>query len=92
MNCKKQTHIDEIDIAKGIGIVLVIIGHTLPEKSFFRQIIYSFHMPLFMILSGVVIGDKSENNLSDSIKKENKLFYTCKYIKRMHTNWHQELD
>lgn len=39
------------DIAKGIGIVLVVWGHSsLPFE--FRKWIYSFHMPLFFILSG----------------------------------------
>jgi len=47
-----------IDIAKGIGIIAVILGHN----RFFRDsapsaygIIYLFHMPLFFILSGLVI-------------------------------------
>lgn len=48
----------EIDIAKGLGIIAVVIGHN----RFFRdnatsayEIIYLFHMPLFFILSGAVI-------------------------------------
>lgn len=51
-----------LDIARGIGILLVIYGHFL--QSFFQpdapfifqqyQFIYSFHMPLFFILSGAV--------------------------------------
>lgn len=40
-----------IDIAKGIGILLVIIGHvSIPSWS--KDAIFSFHMPLFFILSG----------------------------------------
>lgn len=40
-----------IDIAKGIGILLVIIGHgAIPSWS--KDAIFSFHMPLFFILSG----------------------------------------
>ncbi len=41
-----------IDIAKGIGILLVIIGHVLPG-TYLAKVIYSFHMPLFFFLSGV---------------------------------------
>lgn len=37
-----------IDIMKGIGILLVVFGHTFHLS----QAIYSFHMPLFFILSG----------------------------------------
>ncbi len=48
-----------IDIARAIGIVLVVIGHYMPEGAPFwyegmRNWIYSFHMPLFMFLSGYV--------------------------------------
>lgn len=49
-----------LDIAKGIAIILVVIGHTIQTRfnNFddvlgFRMI-YSFHMPLFVFLSGTV--------------------------------------
>lgn len=41
-----------IDIAKGIGIILMIIGHSLKLGSLKRNTIFSFHMPLFIITSG----------------------------------------
>lgn len=41
-----------IDIAKGIGILLVIIGHTFPG-SYVQRVCYSFHMPLFFFISGL---------------------------------------
>lgn len=43
------------DIIKGLLIVLVMIGHFLPgtlSDNFLRYIIYSFHMPVFFLLSG----------------------------------------
>lgn len=48
-----------IDIAKAICIILVVIGHYYPEThpvwyGEMRNIIYSFHMPLFMFASGFV--------------------------------------
>lgn len=42
---------DDISVSKGIGIILMVMGHAglvFPLDS----IIYSFHMPLFFILSG----------------------------------------
>ncbi len=39
------------DITKGIGILLMIIGH-LELPLYVRNFIFSFHMPLFLILSG----------------------------------------
>lgn len=47
--------IEYIDQTKGIGILLVLIGHcSLPLVGKF---IYMFHMPLFYILSGVLWKD-----------------------------------
>ena len=43
-----------IDIAKGIGILFVVIGHTVRDNVS-HSIIFSFHMPLFFILSGCFI-------------------------------------
>jgi len=44
-----------IDIAKGIGIIWVVVGHgwLSLEHSKVSSVIYSFHMPLFFFLSGV---------------------------------------
>ena len=44
--------IEWIDIAKGMAILFVIIGHTVPFGSIERNFIFSFHMPLFFLLSG----------------------------------------
>lgn len=38
---------DWIDITKGIGIILVIIGHTIGNQ-YVNKVIYTFHMPLFL--------------------------------------------
>lgn len=45
-----------VNSAKGIGIVLVILGHLLygSNMAIVNKTIYSFHMPLFFILSGYV--------------------------------------
>ncbi|WP_273212125.1 acyltransferase family protein [Runella zeae] len=53
-----KVKIQWIDILKGIGIILVVLGHTgIPW--FFSKWIYSFHMPLFFFVSGVLfIPDK----------------------------------
>lgn len=45
------------DIAKGIGIILVVIGHYIPAGApkwyvDFIDFIYYFHMPLFFIIAG----------------------------------------
>ena len=47
------SRISWIDFCKGIGIFLVVLGHTLRDKNIVMYI-YSFHMPLFFFLSGIV--------------------------------------
>ena len=51
----RQTRIDYLDIAKGIGILLVVMGHNDFSliSPFFFKLIYSFHMPLFFFMSGI---------------------------------------
>jgi len=47
--------IEYVDIAKGIGILLVVMGHNDfgLVSPFFYKLIYSFHMPLFFFVSGM---------------------------------------
>ncbi len=45
--------IEWIDFAKGLTMLLVIAGHSLLMESGLRAAIFSFHMPLFFILSGI---------------------------------------
>ncbi len=44
--------LDYIDVAKGLGIVLVVVGHAVAEPVEMLVLVYSFHMPLFFFLSG----------------------------------------
>ena len=49
MNVKR---LDYVDIAKGLGIILVVVGHISPVK-WLNQLIYTFHMPLFFLIAGM---------------------------------------
>lgn len=62
MNQKKR--IAYLDMAKGVGIVLMVAGHligslqSIDNKPYFApayQWIASFHMPLFFIISGILL-------------------------------------
>mgnify|MGYP001578714306 CR=1 FL=1 len=50
--------LDWIDIAKFLGIVLVVSGHVIssssPGGAYIVWFIFLFHMPLFFVLSGYV--------------------------------------
>jgi fucose 4-O-acetylase-like acetyltransferase len=48
-----RERLDWLDALKGIGIVAVVAGHIW-TRGFFRDAIYSFHMPLFFMASGAV--------------------------------------
>ena len=48
----ERKRITWIDAARGLAILLVIVGHTTVSDSFTHNIIFSFHIPLFFILSG----------------------------------------
>lgn len=45
-----------VDVARGLSILLVVLGHNwivLHDTGELYRIIYSFHIPLFLLLSGV---------------------------------------
>lgn len=46
---------EAIDILKGIGIILVLTAHSL--EGFVSQFAYTFHMPLFFIVTGLFISE-----------------------------------
>ena len=56
-----KKHYTEIDIARGVGILAVVLGHAVKQTQVSARWIrivtysvYSFHMPLFFLLSGFV--------------------------------------
>ena len=44
---------NNLDIAKGIGILLVVLAHVLQSKV--ETFIYIFHMPFFFFISGMTL-------------------------------------
>ena len=55
-----KKRIDYLDLAKGIGIILVVAGHSTFMEENLLTWISSFHMPLFFILSGILIRLRGE--------------------------------
>lgn len=54
----------DIDMAKGFAIVLMVLGHsyTINDNNFILIALYSFHMPFFFIVSGVLYGMQHEKS------------------------------
>lgn len=50
----------QIEILKGIGAILVVIGHLVPADGNVKIYIYAFHMPLFFFLSGFLFSTKKD--------------------------------
>ncbi|MBQ3604894.1 MAG: acyltransferase family protein [Muribaculaceae bacterium] len=63
-----------IDIAKGFGIILMVIGHAEMPGILTRSI-YLFHMPLFFIAAGYFFKTSALDNPCDFIKKRFKGLY-----------------
>ena len=74
---EKKKREEFIDIAKGIAILCVIIGHTwknaYPADKRLMVFIYSFHMPLFFILSGWCLKSTDVKISSVIVKKIKQL-------------------
>lgn len=62
----KNQRMNYVDISKGIGIIFVILGHNISNPEY----IYSFHMPMFFILSGLT---NNPNRKNFFVKKYNDL-------------------
>ena len=54
-----KTRIDYIDNVKGILILLVVLGHCIDGETYLKTVIYSFHMPAFFIISGILLNYSS---------------------------------
>lgn len=50
----------EIDVAKGIGIIAVVLGHLVEYGGIISKVIFVFHMPLFFFLSGYLLSEKTD--------------------------------
>lgn len=54
----KIKRIDYIDFLRGFAMLLCMLGHT-NITDYFRGYIYSYHMPLFFIITGMVYKQKA---------------------------------
>ncbi len=56
-NLQAKKRIEWVDAGKGLGLILVVLGHL--RLPYLATLIYTFHIPLFFFLSGFVFsGDK----------------------------------
>ncbi len=77
-NSLTGNRITTIDVAKGIGIIFVVYSHIANSGAFYN-IVYSFHMPLFFMLSGMMLNTSKFKTLSELLKKRFKTLI-CPYF------------
>lgn len=62
-----------IDITRGIAICMIVLGHTIVYSNHLRglyQFLYSFHVVLFFVISGMIFKIKKEQKITDIIQKK----------------------
>lgn len=82
-----QKRIAWIDVARGLGILFIILGH-IPESGHVRQYLFSFHVPLFFMISGMCY--RLEDRFSDFLKNKMKTIiipYMCFSIISIFVFW-----
>lgn len=57
----KSNRIEAFDIAKGLGILIMVMGHT-GFGTTFDKLIHTFHMPLFFFISGYFYRPNKSSN------------------------------
>lgn len=63
-----EGRIEWMDVARGIGMLLVIIGHS--RMGFSSKIVGTFHMPLFFMLAGMTFNIQKYENIKILISKK----------------------
>lgn len=79
---KSENRLTYLDMAKGFGILLVVLGHLEYISHPVRVWLVSFHMPLFFFISGILVRYKKEDKTDWGILVKKKcrsilLPYAC---------------
>ena len=61
-----------VDITRGLALFWVILGHLVSTKSVLFRWIFSFHMPLFFFLSGMLFNHNKYKNFRSFLKEKLK--------------------
>lgn len=69
----EKNRFDYIDIAKGLGILMVIWGHITTHWT--RSFVYTYHMPMFFIFSGMLFRSSKFNSFGEFAGKRVKRLF-----------------
>ncbi|KOP78668.1 hypothetical protein AMS59_12700 [Lysinibacillus sp. FJAT-14745] len=68
---QNKEYLNWIDILKGLGIILVILGHIRLSPELISYI-YLFHMPLFFFISGYLMNINKYDSFNQLLKKKTR--------------------
>lgn len=57
-----------LDVARGIGIFLIVWSHTMFDDEPLRIFLFSFHVPLFFVISGYFFSGENKKKLQRYLK------------------------
>ena len=77
---QKKVHNNYITIAKAIGIILMVIGHSGCPQILLRSI-YLFHMPLFFFCSGIFYKEVSNKETASLFLKKRIMGLYIPFVK-----------
>jgi len=72
----EKRRLEYVDVARGIAMLCVIIGHLGIHD--IDRVVFTFHIPLFYLISGYFISEKS--SLSDFVRHKAKTLLVPYYI------------
>lgn len=71
----EQRRDNTVTLVKAIGIILMVVGHVVASDLVVRKAIFTFHMPLFFIMSGYCFNEKYLVNAKQFIIRKIKGIY-----------------
>lgn len=75
-----KERIAEFDLMKGLGILLMVVCHRLPEVTSLYDWIHTFHMPLFVFISGYLFRPRSFRQLVERSAKRLLLPFSVVFL------------
>ncbi|MBR2834268.1 MAG: acyltransferase [Coriobacteriales bacterium] len=70
-SAQTKTRIPWIDVARGAAMIAIVLGHTLLEGDI-HTYLFSFHVPLFFVLSGLVFHVRSGETFLEFLARKAK--------------------
>lgn len=80
MNNKAYNRVEFVDIAKGIGIILVVYGHSSLSFHTANVWLHAFHMPLFFFITGMCYNETKYTLKELFLKRWIQIIMPCIYF------------